>query len=107
LRKRPGMASSNSKIGERERTWFGQRASNVLHLTPDYAVWINRHMMIAVTTMMLTAQVLGYDAAPMEGLSEDQVKSVLDISSTTCEWLRCSASEDAKDQTRLMRGARK
>ncbi len=58
---------------------FGQPAGNQFGLTPDYAVWINRHVMIAVTTMMWMAEVLGYDTAPMEGFFEDKVKSALDI----------------------------
>ena len=40
---------------------------------------INRHTMIAFTTMMWMAEVLGYDTAPMEGFFEDKVKSVLNI----------------------------
>ena len=48
-------------------------------VAPDYAVWVNRHVMIAFTTMMWMAEVLGYDTAPMEGFFEDKVKSVLGI----------------------------
>jgi nitroreductase len=58
---------------------FGKPAGNQFGLTPDYAVWVNRHVMIAVTTMMWMAEVLGYDTAPMEGFYEDKVKSALDI----------------------------
>jgi nitroreductase len=46
---------------------------------PDWAVWGNRHVMIAVTHMMLMAEALGYDTAPMEGFVESQVKKVLGI----------------------------
>ena len=35
--------------------------------------------MIALTTMMWTAETLGYDTAAMEGFMEDQVKAVLKI----------------------------
>jgi nitroreductase len=35
--------------------------------------------MIAVTTMMRMAEVLGFDTAPMEGFFEDNVKSALYI----------------------------
>ncbi len=42
-------------------------------------VWINRHVMIAFTTLMWMAECLGYDTAPMEGFFEDRVKQVLDI----------------------------
>jgi len=48
-------------------------------LAPDLAVWVNRQTMIAVTTMMWTAETLGYDTAPMEGFMEDQVKALLKI----------------------------
>ena len=33
----------------------------------DAGLWVNRHTMIAVTTMMLVAESYGYDTAPMEG----------------------------------------
>jgi nitroreductase len=36
-------------------------------------------VMIAFTTMMWMAEVLGYDTAPMEGFYEDKVKSALHI----------------------------
>ena len=42
-------------------------------------VWINRHVMIGLTTLMWMAECLGYDTAPMEGFWEDKVKQVLDI----------------------------
>jgi len=48
-------------------------------LAPDLAVWVNRQTMIAFTTMMWTAEALGYDTAPMEGFMEDQVKAELKI----------------------------
>ena len=37
-------------------------------------VWVNRHTMIAFTTMMLTAEALGYDTAPMEGFDAAGIK---------------------------------
>jgi nitroreductase len=46
---------------------------------PDWAVWGNRQTMIAYTHMMLMAEALGYDTAPMEGMVESQVKKVLGI----------------------------
>ncbi len=46
---------------------------------PDLAVWVNRHVMIALTTMMWMAEVLGYDTAPMEAFWEDKVKELLKI----------------------------
>src|SRR5215472_1855975 len=46
---------------------------------PSFAVWANRHTMIAFTTMMWAAETLGYDTAPMEGFEEDKVKALLKI----------------------------
>jgi nitroreductase len=37
-------------------------------------VWLNRHTMIAVTTMMLVAESYGFDTAPMEGFDPQAVK---------------------------------
>lgn len=37
-------------------------------------VWVNRHVMIAVTTMMLVAEAYGLDTAPMEGFDPEAVK---------------------------------
>jgi nitroreductase len=42
-------------------------------------IWLNRHVMIAYTAMMLMAEALGYDTAPMEGFWEDKVRDVLGI----------------------------
>jgi nitroreductase len=36
--------------------------------------WLNRHTMIAVTTMMLVAESYGFDTAPMEGFDPEAVK---------------------------------
>lgn len=69
----------NQKIKEQLNKTFSSSPGNAMGLSPDYAVWINRHVMIALTTMMWTAETLGYDTAPMEGFFEDKVKSVLNI----------------------------
>jgi nitroreductase len=58
---------------------FFSAAGNAGGLAPDFAVWANRQTMIAFTTMMWMAEVLGYDTAPMEGFYEDQVKATLGI----------------------------
>jgi len=39
--------------------------------------WLNKHVMIAFTSMMLMAEVLGYDTAPMEGFEQDKVCETL------------------------------
>jgi nitroreductase len=59
--------------------FFGSAPGVAGGLAPDFAVWANRQTMIAFTTMMWMAEVLGYDTAPMEGFYEDQVKTTLDI----------------------------
>jgi nitroreductase len=42
------------------------------HFPPG--VWLNRHTMIAFTTMMLVAEAYGLDTAPMEGFDPEAVK---------------------------------
>ena len=37
-------------------------------------MWVNRHTMIAVTTMMLVAEAYGFDTAPMEGFDPAGVR---------------------------------
>jgi nitroreductase len=39
--------------------------------------WLNKMVMLAFTHMMLTAEVMGYDTAPMEGFEQDKVHEVL------------------------------
>jgi nitroreductase len=40
----------------------------------DAAMWVNRHTMIALTTMMLVAEAYGFDTAPMEGFDAAGIK---------------------------------
>jgi nitroreductase len=42
-------------------------------------VWVTRHTMIAVTTMMLMAEAYGFDTAPMEGFDPASVKAEFGI----------------------------
>ena len=39
--------------------------------------WLNKMVMIATTHMMLMAEVLGYDTAPMEGFEQERVHEAL------------------------------
>lgn len=39
--------------------------------------WLNKHVAIAMTHMMLMAEVMGYDTAPMEGFEPERVCEVL------------------------------
>jgi nitroreductase len=50
---------------------------NYLSNHPNITAWLNRHVMTALTFMMLTAESLGYDTAPMEGFEEEKVREVL------------------------------
>ena len=70
-----GYASMRKNIA----AFLGSTAGNAGGLAPDYAVWANRQTMLAFTTMMWMAEVLGYDTAPMEGFYEDRVKATLGI----------------------------
>jgi nitroreductase len=69
----------NQKVKDIINKTFNATAGNAMGISPDYAVWVNRHVMIAFTTMMWMAETLGFDTAPMEGFFEDKVKSALDI----------------------------
>ena len=53
---------------------------------PDWGVWGNRQVMIAFTHMLLMAETLGYDTAPMEGFVESQVKQVLGIPADNAQY---------------------
>lgn len=44
---------------------------------PNLTAWLNRHVMIALTTMMWKAETLGYDTAPMEGYESEKVCEAL------------------------------
>jgi len=51
-----------------------QQASDFLEHKIPQPVWLSRHTMIAVTTMMLVAETYGLDTAPMEGFDPEAVK---------------------------------
>ena len=40
-------------------------------------LWLNKQVMLAYTSMMLMAESLGYDTAPMEGFEQDKVHEAL------------------------------
>lgn len=46
---------------------------------PNLTGWLYKHVMIAFTSMMLMAEVMGYDTAPMEGFEEEKVREVLKL----------------------------
>src|SRR6195952_1237740 len=41
--------------------------------------WLNKQVMLAYTHMMLMAEVLGYDTAPLEGFEQEKVHEVLKL----------------------------
>ena len=45
----------------------------------EMKTWVNRHTMIAFTTMMLVAEAYGFDTAPMEGFDAAGVKREFNI----------------------------
>jgi nitroreductase len=51
---------------------------------PNMAMWLNRQVMLAFTHMLLMAEVMGYDTAPMEGFEEDKVHEVLKLPLSYC-----------------------
>jgi nitroreductase len=48
-----------------------------LFSTEEMHAWLNKNVMIALTHMMLMAEVMGYDTAPMEGFEQQKVHEVL------------------------------
>jgi nitroreductase len=74
-----GDEARHASMRKNIANFFGSTPGAAGALAPDFAVWANRQTMIAFTTMMWMAEVLGYDTAPMEGFYEDQVKATLGI----------------------------
>ncbi|MEO6966445.1 MAG: nitroreductase family protein [Acidobacteriaceae bacterium] len=52
---------------------------NYLSNHPNLPMWLNRHVMTAFTYMMLMAEALGYDTAPMEGFEEEKIREALKL----------------------------
>ena len=52
---------------------------NYLSNHPNLPMWLNRQVMFAFTHMMLMAESLDYDTAPMEGFEEQKVKEYLKL----------------------------
>jgi nitroreductase len=71
--------------GVRRGAGKADQIENVKKMAADFlngfpqAVWLNRHTMIAVTTMMLVAEAYGLDTAPMEGFDADVIKRVFGL----------------------------
>jgi nitroreductase len=71
--------SGNEGARQGVTTLLSGQGGTAAGISQDINVWINRHVMIAFTSMMLMAEALGYDTAPMEGFWEDKVRQVLGI----------------------------
>ena len=56
-----------------------RRVTDDLGSQPNIGMWVAKQTMIAATTMMWTAEALGYDTGPMEGFDEDRVREALGI----------------------------
>jgi nitroreductase len=74
-----GEEAQHNQIRAMINGFLGSPPGKAAGLEPNFAVWANRHTMIALTTMLWTAETLGYDTAPMEGFEEDKVKTLLKI----------------------------
>jgi nitroreductase len=56
-----------------------QSVPNYLSEHPNLTAWLNKQVMLALTTMMWMAEVMGYDTAPMEGFEEEKVREALKL----------------------------
>jgi nitroreductase len=74
-----GDDATLAKAKQAVRGFLGAQPGSAGGIAPDMGVWVNRHVMIAFTTLMWMAEALGYDTAPMEGFDENAVKELLHI----------------------------
>jgi nitroreductase len=56
-----------------------QSIPNYFYNHPNLPAWLHKQVMIAFTTMMWMAEVIGYDTAPMEGFEDAKVREVLKL----------------------------
>jgi nitroreductase len=66
-------------FGKPENTQKYQDGALGFLATLPMDVWVNRHTMIAFTTLMLVAESFGFDTAPMEGFDAAAVKREFSI----------------------------
>jgi nitroreductase len=81
---REGDLDEMIRIGAEHGYTHPSKSGETRRLIHDYLdqhenlpMWLNRQVMIALTTMMLMAEALGYDTALMEGFDERQVKDAI------------------------------
>lgn len=81
LAKHHGFGSDQDHDSARKAVsgFLGSTPGKAGGVEPSFGLWVNRQVMIALTTMMWMAEALGYDTAPMEGFLEDKAKEVLHI----------------------------
>lgn len=70
------------RVGGMTESYADQMAQSVPAYLSSFnsdqmAGWLNKMVMLAFTSMMLMAEVLGYDTAPMEGFEQDKVCETL------------------------------
>jgi nitroreductase len=70
------------RVGGMSESYAAQAAATVPNYLSGFTAeqmvaWLNKQVMIAFTTMMWMAEVLGYDSAPMEGFEQQKVCELL------------------------------
>jgi nitroreductase len=75
------LAKEHGYGDERQHDLVRRNFPNFL-ASVEKTVWLNRQVAIALTQMMLMAEVMGYDTAMMEGFKEAEVKQLLGIPET-------------------------
>ncbi len=81
-RKDLGLMLEMGRAGGMPESYAAQAQSSVstymASFTPDQMKqWLNKQVMLPFTHMMLMAEVLGYDTAPMEGFEQEKVHEAL------------------------------
>jgi nitroreductase len=70
------------RAGGMPESYAAQASSSVSNYMSSFTsdqmkLWLNKQVMLAFTHMMLMAEALGYDTAPMEGFEQDKVAEAL------------------------------
>lgn len=81
---RRGDLDEMIRIGSQHGYAHPSKSGQTRQLILDYLgrhenlpMWLNRQVMIALTTMMLMAEALGYDTALMEGFKDQEVRDAI------------------------------
>jgi nitroreductase len=70
------------RVGGMPESYADQARSSVTNYLSSFSAdqmkaWLNKQVMLAYTHMLLMAEVMGYDTAPMEGFEQEKVHEVL------------------------------